>query len=108
MEAAAPAPASESLIRRDDTFLGVCQALGEDFGFNPMFLRVAFALPMLYAPLATVAVYLGLGVIVLASRLLAPRPKRKAAPVAVEQADAVQPQVPLGEDDDQFALPMAA
>ena len=30
-----------SLIARDDTFLGVCQALGDDLGFNPLWLRLA-------------------------------------------------------------------
>jgi len=97
--------AAPSLIRRDDTFFGICQALGEDFGFNPVFLRIAFALPVIYAPMLTIAVYLGLGVIVLASRLLAPRPKRKASPAAVET---VEPQVPLSGDQDQYPLPMAA
>ena len=29
-----------SIIARDDTLLGVCFALGEDFGFNPVYLRV--------------------------------------------------------------------
>lgn len=104
-----------SLIRRDDTFLGVCQAIGEDFGFNPVYLRIAFAAPMLFAPLAAVAAYFGLGAVVLLSRLLAPRPKRKAAaatgtaPVA---AGSVEPQVPLAEADaneeDQLPLPIAA
>ena len=28
---------------RSDTMLGVCQALGEDFGFHPNILRIAFA-----------------------------------------------------------------
>ena len=102
---AADVQTSESLIRRDDTFLGVCQALGEDFGFNPVFLRIAFALPVIYAPLATIAVYLGLGVIVLLSRLLAPRPKRRAA-AEVEAAETIEPQVPV--DEEQFPLPMAA
>ena len=70
-----------ALFRRDDTFLGVCQALGEDFGFNPVFLRVAFAAPLIFAPMLVIEIYLGLGVVVLLSRILAPRPKRKVAPV---------------------------
>ena len=94
-----------ALPLRSHTILGVCEAVGEDFGFNPVFLRIAFALPVIYAPMLTIAVYLGLGVIVLASRLLAPRPKRKAAPAAVET---VHPQVPLSGDQDQLPLPMAA
>ena len=106
-----------SLFRRDDTFLGVCQALGEDFGFNPVFLRIGFALPVIFAPVAVIATYLGLGVIVLISRILAPRPKRKLAAVqaeaAAEAAAPVVAQVPLTETDaaneeDQLPLPIAA
>ena len=102
---------TESLIRRDDTFLGVCQALGEDFGFNPVFLRIAFAAPLIFAPMLVIEIYLGLGVVVLLSRLLAPRPKRKGAPAAAETVETAPAQVsaPLAEvDADQFALPMAA
>ena len=95
-----------SLIRRDDTFLGVCQALGEDFGFNPVFLRVAFALPVIWAPQATIAAYLGLGLIVLVSRLLAPRPRRRAAPAAAT-AEAPAP-LAAEADQDQLPLPIAA
>ena len=47
------------LIARDDTFLGVCQGLGEDFGFNPNGLRLAFAVPLLLNPVAASALYLG-------------------------------------------------
>ena len=28
---------------RSDTILGVCEALGQDFGFNPTYLRIALA-----------------------------------------------------------------
>lgn len=102
---------NESLIRRDDTFLGVCQALGEDFGFNPVWLRIAFALPVIYAPLAVIAVYLALGIVVLLSRLLAPPPKRKlaaqpvevSAPVAAAHAAEANDQA-----EDQLPLPIAA
>ena len=98
----------ESLFRRDDTFLGVCQALGEDFGFNPIFLRIAFALPVIYAPMATISVYLGLGLVVLVSRLLAPRPKRKAvAEPEVETAHTPAP-APAAAGEEQIPLPIAA
>jgi phage shock protein PspC (stress-responsive transcriptional regulator) len=109
MEAAAPT----SLIGRDDTFLGICQAIGEDFGFNPIWLRILFALPVMFVPTATVAAYLGLGVVVLISRLLAPRPKRSVPVQAVETVETPRAEAPaqvaLAEADaDQFALPMAA
>lgn len=69
-----------SLFARDDTFLGVCEALGQDFGINPLFLRLAFAVAVMWQPLWVVAAYLGLGLAVLASRLLFPAPRAEAPP----------------------------
>lgn len=101
-----------SLIRRDDTFLGVCHAIGEDFGFNPVFLRIAFALPVMFVPVPVIATYLGLGLVVLISRILAPRPKRKAAAQAEVAHEPVVAQVPLADDaaneEEQLPLPIAA
>jgi phage shock protein PspC (stress-responsive transcriptional regulator) len=97
-----------SLIARDDTFFGVCQALGEDFGFNPLYLRVAFGVPLMFSPLVVLAAYFGLGAIVLISRLLAPRPRRKAAPQPIEANPDLVPALIAEADADQYALPMAA
>lgn len=55
---------------RHDTILGVCEAVGQDFGFNPTWLRLAFIAPIFFAPALTVGAYLGLGVIVGATHLL--------------------------------------
>ncbi|HET9428331.1 MAG TPA: PspC domain-containing protein [Allosphingosinicella sp.] len=74
-----------NVFARDDTFFGVCQAIGEDLGFNSNYLRIAFALPLLYAPLATIAAYLALAVVVLLTRLIVPNPRRAA--VADTMAD---------------------
>lgn len=63
---------STPLPLRNDTLLGVCEAIGQDFGFNPIWLRLAFIAPLFVAPLATVAVYLGLGAVVAASRYFFP------------------------------------
>ena len=49
---------------RHDTILGVCEAIGQDFGFNPTWLRLAFIAPIFFAPVWTVAAYLVLGVLV--------------------------------------------
>lgn len=57
--------------------LGVCACLGEDFGFNPLWLRIAFAVALLWNPTAVIVAYVTLGLIVLASRLIAPN--RRAA-----------------------------
>src|SRR5258708_6176301 len=63
------------------TILGVCEAIGEDFGFNPVLLRIPFAAAVLWSPTITLATYFALGAVVLVSRLLAP-PRAVAAPSA--------------------------
>ena len=76
--------ANTNLLLRDDTFFGVCQGIGEDVGFNPNILRVAFA-PMLFVSWqGAIALYIGLGLLVLTTRLIAPNPKviKAAAPAA--------------------------
>jgi len=57
---------------RNDTILGVCEAIGQDFGFNPLWLRLAFIPPMFFSATLTIAAYLALGVVVAASRYFAP------------------------------------
>jgi phage shock protein C len=69
-----------ALPLRSHTILGVCEAIGEDFGFNPIILRVPFAASVLYSPMWAVIGYFALGAVVLASRLLFP--KAKSEPVA--------------------------
>ncbi len=67
---------------------GVCACIGEDFGFNPLWLRLAFALPLIWAPVQVVIAYFALGIIVLSSRLLFPN--RKSAKPGAEQVEASQ------------------
>ncbi|WP_380875300.1 hypothetical protein ACFB49_04100 [Sphingomonas sp. DBB INV C78] len=72
--------AQPSLFRRPDTFFGACEALGQDFGFNANWLRVALGVVVLFNPMAAISAYLAIGVIVLASRLIFPaRARRRAA-----------------------------
>ncbi|MEP7316232.1 MAG: PspC domain-containing protein [Sphingomicrobium sp.] len=59
---------------RNDTILGVCEAVGQDFGFNPLWLRLAFIAPLFWQPVYTFAAYLLLGAVVAASRYFFPRP----------------------------------
>jgi phage shock protein PspC (stress-responsive transcriptional regulator) len=73
-----------NLLTREDTFLGVCEGLGEDFGVNPIFLRLAFAGGLLWNPEVMIVAYLALAVVVAFSRLIAPKP-RAAAPSEVPQ-----------------------
>lgn len=74
---------------RHDTILGVCEAIGQDFGFNPLWLRLAFIAPLFFAPMASVAAYFGLGLVVAASRWLTRETKRTEAPQLVS-ANAVE------------------
>jgi len=94
---------------REDTVLGVCQALGEDFRFNPILLRLAFATGVFISPFMTIAAYFAAGAVVLVSRLISPNPRRPR-PVVVEDAEpAIEaaPQ-PLHADNEPEMLPVAA
>lgn len=75
-----------ALPMRSYTILGVCEAIGEDFGINRIFLRVPFAASILVSPTWGIGVYLALGIVVLGSRLLFPKAQAtkivSAAPAA--------------------------
>jgi phage shock protein PspC (stress-responsive transcriptional regulator) len=75
MQTSQPQP---SVFARDHTILGICEALGEDMGFNPVFLRVPLAVCLLLNPWAVVATYAGLGLLVALTRFVAPVPRRTA------------------------------
>ena len=64
-----------NLFTRDDTFFGVCEGLGEDFGIHPNFLRVALAGALFWNPPVAAAVYAAAALTVLATRLIVPEPK---------------------------------
>ena len=80
---------------RSHTILGVCEAIGEDFGFNPTYLRVPLAASVIWNLKLAVAAYLVLGVVVLASRLLFP--KAKPARNAVAETPVVETPVVANE-----------
>ena len=92
-----------NVFARDDTFFGVCQAIGEDLGFNSNYLRIAFALPLLYAPLATIAAYLALAVVVLLTRLIVPNPRRAAVAETLLDEEAASP-----DANEMEPMPIAA
>lgn len=76
-----------SLFARDDTFFGICEGLGEDLRINPLFIRLTFVFALFFNPAMTIAAYFGTGVLVLASRLVFPKP-RLAEPAAQAEAAA--------------------
>ncbi|HEX6374571.1 MAG TPA: PspC domain-containing protein [Allosphingosinicella sp.] len=91
-----------SLIARDHTLFGVCEALGEDFGFNPFYLRVTLAVMLLWNPIAVIGAYLAAAMIVLVTRFAAPNPR----PAPADQA-AARPATPMVADEaeaDRFAI----
>jgi len=82
--------AHQNLFTRDDTFLGICQGLGEDLGLNPDLFRVAMIPALFFFPIHTLAAYLGAGVLVLFTRLVFPvqpraRVQREDCAAIVEQ-----------------------
>ncbi|HEX5183695.1 MAG TPA: PspC domain-containing protein [Allosphingosinicella sp.] len=87
-----------ALPMRDHTVLGVCEGLGEDFGFNPLWLRLVFAALLIWQPFYDIGAYLALGLVVMAARLLVPS-RRRAAPAAAG--------APV-EAEDEARLPIAA
>jgi phage shock protein C len=76
-----------ALPLRNHTILGVCEAIGEDFGFNPVFLRIPFAAIVLWSPTIAIAAYFAAGAVVLLSRVLFPDARRSTN--AVEQQSPV-------------------
>lgn len=90
---------TENVFLRNDTIFGTCQAIGDDFGFNANWLRIPLASTLLFSPVAGTAAYLGLSVLVLASRLLfRAKPTVVANPAKSDQSTAIE------ANDDQREL----
>lgn len=68
-----------------DNLLGICNALGEDFGFNPLWLRLALGAAFIVQPVGVVIAYLALGMVVLVSRLAFPNPRRAPSTAVVAE-----------------------
>ena len=69
-----------------DSLFGICQAAGEDLHINPFFLRVGLISVLFFNPLLMIGAYLGLGLVVGASRVLFPKPQSAAqADVSIER-----------------------
>lgn len=93
----------QSLFSRDDTFLGICEGIGQDFGFHPNLLRVTLACLCFFYPVPVLATYFGLGLMVFATRWMAPNV------VEHVEVDADSPvKAENVEEDGQRLLPLAA
>jgi len=92
-------------ITRDDTLLGVCQSLGEDFGFNPNWLRVVLGAALIWNPLAVIGLYATLALMLAANRWMFPDPRRAAEAKAEREAEeAAERSLEIEEEP----LPLAA
>jgi phage shock protein PspC (stress-responsive transcriptional regulator) len=86
-----------NLLLRNDTVLGVCEAIGQDFGFHPNWLRLAFASLFYFFPMAVIGSYLGLGIVVALTRWAAP-----------DRAEQVSGNANAEAESDEEPLPIAA
>jgi phage shock protein PspC (stress-responsive transcriptional regulator) len=86
-----------SAFAREDTLFGVCFALGEDFGFDPLYLRLLFGSMLLAVPVEAFAAYALCGLLVGLSRWLVPEPRAEEpeAERASDLANEPQAQLPL-------------
>jgi phage shock protein PspC (stress-responsive transcriptional regulator) len=94
---------SSQPFARNDTILGVCQSLGDDLGFNPIYLRVLFGASLIWNPLAVIAAYVGLAVVIAFSNWLFPSPR-----VEAEDAAEVGQSAPVRCGPNRTLEPMAA
>ena len=100
-----------SVLTRDDTFFGVCEALGEDLRIHPNLFRVAFALGLFFNPLASIAAYAGLGIFVGLLRWFVPNPTvalPEVPEVPAETAEADEAEDPIAETAESEELQIAA
>jgi phage shock protein PspC (stress-responsive transcriptional regulator) len=86
-----------ALPLRNHTILGVCEGIGEDFGFNPIFLRVPLAAMVIVNATWAFGAYFALGAVVLLSRLLFP--DRKAS----VEAKIAQPATAAANEQNELA-----
>lgn len=91
-----------SLFARPDTFLGVCEAIGQDFGFHPNYLRILLGGSLLLSPVIVLSTYLALGALVLLSHRLFP-----ARPASVARCAGAQ-ESKLRAENDEVVIDFAA
>ena len=84
--------ATTNLVLRNDTILGVCEAIGEDFGFHANWIRLTLAGLFYWFPFQVIGGYLLMGAIVLAARWIAPAKAEAAKPTLAAETQSMVPQ----------------
>lgn len=79
---------------RSDTILGVCEGIGQDLGFNPLYLRLAFAGLFYFNPVVVIGSYVALGAGLALARWLYP------VPAALVVQTAADPAAPAADNED--------
>lgn len=88
------------LAAPNDNLFGICARVGEDFGFDPLWLRLAFAVMLVLDPVMVIGGYFALGAAVLLSRVLFPQrgalaPAPVTVPVRIREHAAEELHLPL-------------
>jgi phage shock protein C len=78
---------------KKDNLFGICNALGEDLGINPLWPRLLFATTFIFDPAVVIVSYFALGAIILCARIAFPRARRGPAAevIALPVAPAEKP-----------------
>lgn len=97
---------TKPLSSSKDNLLGICHALGEDFGFNPLWLRLALGAAFVVQPAGVVIGYLALGLVVLVSRLAFP--DRRATSVVLAGRHAADTSAVVANEPEEQMLANAA
>jgi len=71
---------------------GVCAALGEDIGFDPLWLRIALSVGLIWNWQAVIVLYAALALVVLIARVAIREPKRSASVTPLVQPAVAAPQ----------------
>jgi phage shock protein PspC (stress-responsive transcriptional regulator) len=90
-------------LARDDTLFGVCQALGEDIGFNPFYLRLALGVALIWNPVIVIGGYLAAAVAIAVSRWIVPDPVTGAAEAMVGEPVAAREAVERNDNAEALA-----
>lgn len=62
---------------KKDNLFGICNALGEDLGIDPLWPRLLFASAFIFDPVVVIAGYFALGAFILLARIVFPRAKAR-------------------------------
>jgi hypothetical protein len=86
---------TQNVFLRHDTIFGTCQTIGDEFGFNPNWLRAPLAAAILASPTGAIGFYLGLSIVVLVASFLF---RSKATPALANAAPVEQHEIEANDD----------